>query len=68
MSKAELNKILVVNDYLIMCKFNNSQKRSLIAQNYLTTKIEKVLTEKDKINHISVKTFFNLILNFIILR
>jgi hypothetical protein len=68
MSKRDLNKILIVNDYLIMCKFGNLDKRSLVTQKYLTTKIEKVLTEKEKINLISVKTFFSLILNFLIFR
>jgi hypothetical protein len=65
MSKVDINKILLANDYLVSCKLDS--KKAIIAQRYLTTKIEKVLAEKeDSKLFFPVKTFFSFILSSIV--
>ena len=68
MSKSDINKILLVNDYIILCKSNSLDKKISITQKYMTCKIQKVLTEKEKINFYPIKTFFSLMINFLIFR
>jgi len=66
MSKEEVDSILLVNDYLIDCKYHRSCcRKTELTRKYLTSKIKKALKRKNKINpfkafFIKIKNLFGL--------